>query len=126
MASQVFELMLAQDVPANFIQPMEGVVDAGAYRQLNVDFNLIRAGTGGTLELEHSATLREEGFFKPQASARMTSSLPGEPPTVQGPLGRPPCAGPTVGAHLGVPKRSARRSTQRRPARGYRALEETT
>jgi hypothetical protein len=84
MASQVFELLLAQDVPANFIQPMEGVVDAGAYRQLNVDFNLIKAGTAGTLELEHSATLREEGFFPLGAiSASLTGATGHTPKTVE-------------------------------------------
>lgn len=65
MASMYVRLLDPQALSASKESPREQVIDFGAYKQLNVDVRVIKAGTGtaaGTIKLQHAAVNEPDAF----------------------------------------------------------------
>ena len=65
MAGRYFELMPVQEVDAGFKQSCEEAIDVGAFKELNVAYQLAKQATGGTspvLVLQHAAVNEEWAY----------------------------------------------------------------
>lgn len=62
MAAQSVRLLDAQTLSASKASPTEQIVDLGAYTQLNVQCRILKAGSAGTLVLQHAAVNEDEAF----------------------------------------------------------------
>lgn len=62
MASQSVALLNARPLGSGYVQPLEEVVDLGAYRQLNVSFRVLGTNPTASVLLEHSASKDESAF----------------------------------------------------------------
>lgn len=62
MASQSVRILDAQTLSASKSSPREQVLDLGAYKQLNVHGRILKAGSAGTLVLQHAAVNEDDAF----------------------------------------------------------------
>ena len=79
MASKALTLLVAGPVPSAWTQDKEDAQDLGAYKTLEVAFEILALSSGGTDEdifLEHAA-VNEEGAYVRLAGAEATVSADG-------------------------------------------------
>lgn len=62
MATKAATLLNAQPVPGDWTQSREDWLDLGAYKQLNVLFEILSTGSGGSVKVQHAA-IPEDGNF---------------------------------------------------------------
>jgi hypothetical protein len=63
MASSLYRRLLdLRTLLASEKQSMDDVLDAGAYRVLEIQHRVPKAGTAGNLQLQHAAVLSEDSF----------------------------------------------------------------
>ncbi len=68
MASQYYRLLDAIALGTNDKSDREDIFDAGAYKNLEVQARVIKAGAAGSIQLEHSA-VKESGSWLALGSA---------------------------------------------------------
>ncbi len=62
MASQYHRLMDPTTLKPNLQQDLQDVFDAGAFRVLEVDVRVLKAGSAGSLLLQHAAVNEEDAY----------------------------------------------------------------
>lgn len=62
MASSSVRQLPVQTVIANLVQPREEVTDAGAYNKAQIQFRVLKAGSAGTVTLQHAAVNEPDAF----------------------------------------------------------------
>lgn len=62
MANQYHRLLDAQTVPADYVQPDEDVFDAGAFREIEANLQLIKAGSAGTIKIQTAAVRQPDAW----------------------------------------------------------------
>ncbi len=63
MAGQYSRLIDATQLGPNQIQPRDLVLDLGAYNKLQIQARVLKGGTAGNLQLEHSAVMEEGSWI---------------------------------------------------------------
>ena len=62
MASSSVRQYPVQTVTASMVQSREEVTDAGAYNRAQVQFRVLKAGSAGTVTLQHAAVNEPDAF----------------------------------------------------------------
>ena len=62
MASQYKRILDPRVLTADMTQPATDIWDAGAYRTLEVQARVVKAGTAGYLKIQHAAVNEEDAF----------------------------------------------------------------